>query len=219
MKIAVITAITGGMDTFKEWPYQINIGSHDVSFHRYVDSDVPGRFRHLNPRTQALYFKQQMHEYLPGFDVYLWLDGKIQVLCADFIEQCLGALGDSSLAILKHGERNCVFDEVRHIQRQIRHRNAYLTARYGDRDLISQAKTIAKLNYPAGAGLNDCSIIAVRGDDAAQMLFKSWWDMCQDQKAFDQIWIRALAWLNKIEIKNIVLKPASFKLVKHLKVQ
>lgn len=220
MKIAIITAITGGMDDFKAFPLQIvRNDDHKCVFLRQDDSNVPPELKHLNKRTQALYFKQQMHKYMPGFDVYIWLDGKIQVLCADFVQQCLDALGTGELAILKHGERSCVYEEVNHILHQIRHGNKYLAVRYGDRALGAQLRTMVKDGYPMNNGLNDCSIICVRGTEAMAELFSEWWKKCQDEKAFDQIWIKFLAWFFEQKINDIEFKPASFKLVKHNKVQ
>jgi len=220
MRIAIITGITGGMDDFKGFPLQmVTNGQLDAVFTRLTDKDVPKEFQHLNKRTQALYFKQQMMNYMPGFDLYLWIDGKVQVDTHHFVQQCIDALGDNDLAILEHGTRKCVYEEVRYITEQIENGSDYLAKRYADRGLIEQANLMLSAGYPEDAGLNDCSIFIVRNKESTKRLFGSWWDRCKHEKAFDQIWIRYLAWSQYIKIQPIKFRPNSFHLVKHKKIQ
>lgn len=215
MKIAVVTAITGGMDALKLIPDQ------SVPYHRFIftDSDVPDHLKDLNKRTQALYFKQQTAAIIPGYDVYIWLDGKIQVLAYDFIQQCIDALGTGDLAVLKHGDRSCVYEELDYIIDQMAKGSGYLCTRYADRDLPGQKLSLQRRGYPIGNRLNDCSIIVSRNSDAVKMVMNEWWVHCLDQKAFDQVWLKYYTWAYGVPINDIVFKPASFKLVKHLKVR
>lgn len=227
MKVSIITAITGGFDELKNIPDQsvpFNVQKYsekDVpipfTVHRYSDNDVPEEYKHLNNRTRALYFKQQMHNYLPDTDVYIWIDGKVQVLSSDFIKQCLKALIENDLAILRHGSRQSCREEVDYIQSRIAVGDKYLTTRYAHRDLISQLKRMTDAGYPDDRGLFDCSIIAVRNTPAAAKVFNYWWKLCQDEIWFDQIAIQFASWINGINISPINLMPGSFKLVKHLK--
>lgn len=211
MKIALITAITGGMDDWKDIPEQ------SVAFtqHRYTDEHVPEQYQCLNQRTRALYFKQQMHEYLPGYDVYIWVDGKVQILAYDFVEQCIKALGDGDLAILRHGSRSSCREEVEYITNQIAKGDKYLSTRYAHRDLPGQLKIMQDNGYPDDRGLNDCSIIAVRNNNKTKNVFNGWWTSCKYQGWFDQIAIQLAAWICGVTITPIDFKPASFKLVKH----
>lgn len=219
MKIAIITGITGGMDEFKAFPLQIVDGEHQATYIRLTDKDVPEQYKGLNKRTQALYFKQQMHTYMAGYDLYIWIDGKVQINRADFVRQCLDAIQGHDLAILKHGSRSCVYDEVDYIMDQIDKGSEYLAARYSGRRLYSQTDFMQRMNYPKNAGLNDCSIFIVRGGLGMQAIFNRWWGKCSDQMAFDQIWIRYFMWQEHQKIKSVEFTPGTFYLVKHKKVQ
>lgn len=213
MRIDVITAIIGGMDEPKELPAQSVLCRRAL----FTDADVPAYYHDLNPRTQALYFKQQLH-VVSDADIMIWLDGKVQPLAYDFVAQCVAALDNADVAILKHGSRSCVYEELDYITSEIRRGSTYLAARYDHRDLPGQRREIKATGYPKRAGLNDCSIIAMRRTDAVCELMDSWWGRCQDEISFDQVWIKVLAWQHGVTIAPIELKPASFKLVKHLKV-
>lgn len=208
-EIPIITAITGGFDEPKDVPAQ-NIPVKRHMFTGGLDAGYS-----LNERTQALYFKQQMHKVIPGHDYYIWIDGKVQVLAHDFAQQCVDALGDNDIAILRHGSRSSVKEEVMYILWQIGKGDRYLTTRYGHRDLASQWQYMDDAGYPDMSGLNDCSIICMRNTDAARQVMDKWWMMCSDGIWFDQIVIKQVAWECGVEISPIDLKPASFKLVKH----
>ena len=209
MNIAVITAIIGETDTIKLIPEQT------VPFNRFIFTDPMPDMDDLSPRNQALYYKTNIHK-LCDADYYIWVDGKIQINAPDFIEQCLAALEDNDIAILKHGERRCIYQEVSYIEQQMRRGNQYLRDRYLKRPIREQVNYYFSLGYPSNAGLNDCSIFIVRGQTMAYV-FDQWWKECSEKDWFDQTSIRFLCWSAYKEISSIVFKPGSFNLVKHLK--
>lgn len=90
--VSLITANIGGIDEPKIVPDQ------STSFLRHD-------FRGSNPqqyddRTAALRYKTLMHEYSDS-ELLLWIDGKIQITCFDFIQQCIIALEDGQIAIFE----------------------------------------------------------------------------------------------------------------------
>lgn len=215
MKIALITAITNNFDEPKVIPEQT------VPHIRllFTEKEVPEQYRHLDSRTQALYFKQQMHRYAPEFDVWIWVDGKIQIDRTDFIQQCLDALGDNGLAILKHGERNCVYEEINYIIKKTRAESPYFVSRFANRlDVLNgDLKNLRDSNYPKNNGLHDCSVMVWRNSPGNEFLQNEWWGQCSKYKRFDQSEIHYLAWFNGRKITPIELTPGSFHLVKHNK--
>lgn len=217
MKIAVISAVTGGMDQPKRLPPQ----SVKHQFFFFTDKDVPREYRHLDKRTQALYFKQQMHRAAPGFDVYIWLDGKIQIDRSDFISQCITALGNNDIAILKHGERDCVYDELNYILAKLDAGVPYFVARFYNRRyrLIEQGVELDKSNYPKHNGLHDCSIMVWRSNITSNFIANRWFSNCHQLQYFDQVEIHFSCWLHKVKISTIEFKPETFHLVKHQKIQ
>lgn len=203
MQVALITAIIGGIDEVKEVPEQT------IPFTRLLFTDpIEG----ANPRQQALYFKTQIHK-LTTADYYIWIDGKIQITSSDFIQQCIDGLGAGNIAILKHHERKCIYQEVDHIEHCIKHGNPYLTPRYAHRPIRQQVEAYRTQGYPANAGLNDCCIFIVRGQTMAE-IFEKWWYECQ-MDWFDQTSIRFLCWFYEQPINSIIFKPGSFKDIPH----
>jgi hypothetical protein len=201
MSVTLITAIYNGIDEDKEIPEQT------IPFERQLfkgQSDTP--------RKDALFYKTQIHT-LGDYEYYIWIDGKVQITSSDFIAQCIEAIQGYDIAILKHHERNCIYQEVDHIEHCIRHGNPYLTPRYAHRPLRKQVEAYRTQGYPVKAGLNDCCIFIVRGQ-AMKEVFDKWWIECQ-MDWFDQISIRFLCWFYGKPIKSIVFKPGSFKDVPH----
>jgi hypothetical protein len=208
MKIALVTAVIGGIDEIKEVPEQT------LKYDRLVFTEPFPGTENLSPRNQALYYKTQIHTF-GNYDFYIWIDGKVQVTSGDFIEQCLAALTDN-IAILKHHERTCIYQEVDHIEHCIKKGNEYLKVRYANRPIRKQVDVYKSCGYPANNGLNDCCIFVVRGQTMWKV-FNDWWYECSYFDWFDQTSIQFLCWHNKKKINSIIFKPGSFKDIPHVK--
>lgn len=198
----LVTAIYNGIDEDKIIPEQT------VPFERQLFKGQSDK-----PRMDALFYKTQIHT-LGDYEYYIWIDGKVQITSSDFIEQCIKAIEGYDIAILKHHERNCIYQEVDHIEHCIRMGNQYLTPRYAHRPLRKQVEAYRTQGYPAKAGLNDCCIFIVRGQ-AMKDVFDKWWVECQ-MDWFDQTSIRFLCWFYGKPIKSIEFKPGSFKDIPHV---
>lgn len=209
MTISLTTAIIGGIDEVKSIPKQTV--EYERLLFTYPHSSTAG----MNPRNQALYYKTQPHDY-STHDICIWVDGKIQITSPDFIQQCIDALGDGNIAIMKHNERKCIYHEVDHIEHCIRKGNPYLTPRYAHRPIREQVEAYRTQGYPANAGLNDCCIFIVRNNTINHILDK-WWYECSQLDWFDQVSIRFLCWFYGQSINDIVFKPGTFKDVPHIK--
>jgi hypothetical protein len=213
MRVSWITSVFGGIDEPKEIPEQT------IDFkHYHFSEESNARFlRPFDDRTKALFFKTQMHRVVEA-DYYIWTDGKIQVLTKDFIEQAINQLGESPLAILKHGARGCIYEEVDFIESEIKKGNKYLTVRYAHRPIREQVESYRKQGYPVNNGLNDCSVFIRNSSITTDSLFNEWWKRCQ-RGLFDQVSIQFCAWDMGIKIVPLNFKPNSFKLVNHLLVK
>lgn len=202
----------GNMDVRKILPRQ----TIEVVQKHY--SDVHAKtFEGMNHRTRALYFKTQTHQLLEA-DYIIYVDGKVQVTSHKFIEHMIDTLGDNVFAMLKHGTRQCIYEEVDYIEQKIQEGSTYLATRYGARPIRSQVDYYRQCGYPANNGLNDCSIFIRKVTVGTNLLFDKWWDVIRDGKMFDQTAIQFLAWEQKLKIVPIVFPEGYFKLVKHLKV-
>lgn len=218
MVIGVVNAITGNFDLPKDLPVQKLIGFDHYAhytFNEYnLDSDISKL--NLNARVQALWFKSQMHKTNEA-DYYCWIDGKVQVLRSDFLEQMIKALGNDHIAMIRHGARNCVYQEINFILEQIAKGSKYLSDRYKNRNLAEQARAMRLESYPENNGLTDCSIFIWHNTESMRRLMDWWWDVIKDGIHFDQTAIQFLAWKSEIPIIPVDLEPGTFKLVKHLK--
>lgn len=211
MSLAIVSAIFGGIDQKKDIPAQ------SVPFNEYHFTESDYLIDASSDRVRALYFKTQGHKVV-NEDIILWIDGKVQILAYDFAEQCLAALGDNDIAIMKHHWRSCIYEEIDHIEHCIKEGNEYLATRYAHRPIRKEVELYRSMGYPAGRGLNDCCIIIRRNNERVNAMFDDWWDVCQ-RDYFDQVAIQFLAWANKIDIQPIIFKPGSYSDIPHIKMQ
>jgi hypothetical protein len=207
--VTLITSIFGPIDLPKKVPAQSIPFKH---FH-YGDSDAeitPGR----NNREKALYWKINGHRYTDT-DIVIYVDGKIQILAYDFLQQCIDGLGENDFAMLRHGERDCIYKEIDHIEAKVKAGDPYHVARYKDKPIRAQVEAYRQDGYPSGAGLGDCCIFIYRRFSWVMMMLNDWWDDVYINNAFDQTAVRYHAWKHGIKIIPLAFKPASFKHVRH----
>lgn len=210
MKVALVTAVIGDIDTIKPVPEQTVLNDRLLFTEPFYGT------QQYNPRIQALFYKTQLHQCGDkDYDYYIWIDGKIQVTSPDFVQQCIDQLSANDIGILKHHERNCIYHEVDHIEHCISKGNQYLTPRYAHRPIRKQVEVYRTMGYPANNGLNDCKIMIVRGQAMAQV-YDKWWHECK-MDWFDQIAIKFLCWYYHKPISSMVFKPGTFNDVPHIK--
>lgn len=209
MNIALVTAVIGGIDDFKSVPEQ------SIPATGFYYTDLLAKHTYLDHRRQALYFKTQMHEIIPEFDFYIWIDGKIQITSKDFIKSCVDQLGYNDFAILKHHERKCIYTEIDHILHCIKKGNTYLATRYAHRPLREEKNYWTSFVYPRNNGLNDCKIFIVRNNKKMNGIFNAWWRYIKNFNFFDQTTIQVLCWLGNVKIKNLVFEPGMYEDVPH----
>lgn len=205
MKISLITANIGSIDDQHEVPEQT------VPHERlYFTENTTGQ----TDRMAALYYKTQPHKFSDA-DIFIWIDAKIKITSPDFIQQCLDALGDGDLAIIKHHERNCVYDEINHILHCMSKGNEYLLQRYKDKPMKEQLGWFESIGYPKKNGLHDCKIIVARNSLDVKSLFDNWHYYVKEFDYFDQTTIHVLSWARFVKITPIIFKPGSFEDVPH----
>ena len=207
MKIAHITAVIGGIDEQKEVPKQT------LCADRYF-YDKPALLQ-FNDRIEALFYKQQHHNLLPDYDLYIWTDGKVQIVANDFYEQLVNQLGENEIGILKHHERKCIYTETDHIYHCISKGNEYLRVRYEHRPLRTQVEQYRSMGYPVNNGLNDCCIFITRNTETVRNIFNKWWLVCSKYDHFDQTAIQYICWKAGVKIVPIEFRKGSFIDVPH----
>jgi len=208
MEVTIVTANIGGIDAEKQIPPQ------DTSYKRIYITEAPVHIDG-NDRTKALYWKCQLYRRDPAAGIIIWLDAKVQPVAPDFISQILAALGDDEIAVLKHHERKCIYQEVDHIEHCMKKGNKYLQTRYATKPLRQQVEAYRYFGYPKNNGLNDCCIIAIRSTARIQQIFNQWWHDVYRLDGFDQIALQFYCWRAGVKIQPIVFTPGSFADIPH----
>lgn len=177
MKIAVITAIFGDMDTPKPFCEQ------SVPCDRIVitEENSPVPLPNLPPRLQAKYFKLQPHRVWPEYDVFVWIDGNIEVKHADFVKIMTENL--NGIRIQRHHERQTIGEEIAHI---LASDNPYVTTRYGNQPLKQEYEHYLREGMPEDAPLYSCNIFAFNKATNGDALLNWWWDLVLQWTWFDQ---------------------------------
>lgn len=130
MRVAVISANLGGYDAPNTWPALIAPYGMTVDVHRFTDENFPPRPLAMTSRLQCGMLKMLGPQFVPGYDVYLWIDAS----CAptpNAITWFLDRLGNQELVVFKHPERNSIREEYQFIKaRMTRPGEQYLNSRY-----------------------------------------------------------------------------------------
>ena len=163
MKIAVFTAITGARDKLSE---DQNLAGAD--FIAFLDQPFeatkwtvrPGYSLFRDPVRNAKIHKVLAHQYLPGYDFSLWIDGNIRLLApvAELIDACLK---EADIAMFPHPSRDCLYDE------------ALVCAELGlddPRIIEEQVRRYREAGYPPRNGLHEAGVILRRHSPAIRSL-------------------------------------------------
>lgn len=204
MKIAVITAIFGGME--KEKPFCPQSVECDRIVITEANSHVP--LPNLPPRLQAKYFKLQAYRVFPEYDVFVWIDGNIEVTSPDFVKVMTDKMSDFSVIgrfrIQRHHERQTIKEEIDLITASD---NEYLTTRYGKQPLRQEYEFYLSQGMPPEAPLYACNIFAWGNPTYRALFFDEWWNLCLAWSWFDQSAFSFLAWLhsrhNPVEVVDL----------------
>ena len=157
MKLLVYSAVFGGYDSVKCPAFP----EEDVTWHLFTDKDVPEDsawdFVSIldptdNPRRDARLIKTSMPTMLQsaGFDATLWIDGSMtpKVPVHGLVDKWLE---HRNFAAFVHPERDCVYDETRHITKLGKDSEARMTA---------ARRCLAQDDFPMSYGLAATGILA-----------------------------------------------------------
>ena len=178
MKIAVITAIFGGMETPKPFCPQ------SVECDRIVitEANTPVPLPNLPPRLQAKYFKLQAYRVWPQYDAFVWIDGNIEVTHPDFVRDMTDGI-HRTIRIQRHHERQTIGQEITHI---LASENPYVTVRYGAQPLAQEYDAYLADGMPEDAPLYSCNIFAFDNSIGNMFFFSEWWNLVLQWSWFDQ---------------------------------
>ena len=152
MKTIVYTAIYGDYDDVKVQPVEVKL---------FTEATHPRK--ELHPRMKAKYFKCNSHKLDCG--VSIWIDGSAVIRTPDFVQWCLDQLGDGDIALIKHPDRDCIYDEANFCQ---------FMPKYQGVPVIEQVEEYKKRGCPAHNGLWACGLLIRRNNDKIKKFNKLW---------------------------------------------
>lgn len=224
-KVAVVTAIFGGIDEPRSFPPQTACPPCDRLLITSANSEWDyGKSFKSDPRVQARFFKMQAHRFFSGYKTFIWIDGNVQIRSEHFVSKIIRLLDGNDIAIGAHPVRNCIYQEAEAITRGVRNDDAYLGTRYDQDNLLREAASYAAKGHPADCGLYWCGLFARRTNARVNAFFDEWWRLCLrwprsiDQLAFPYLVRKMRMKIGLTAWGNYYDNP-TYKLLSHSKLQ
>ena len=193
MKIAILTALCGNREALVNPPI-----IHDgVDYHAFVDNEWPlatiwkqhkiidfSKDEKYKSRRNAKPYKIMPNLFLPGYDYYFWVDVSHTVHANPF-NVCETYLKDSDIALFRHTQRNCLYDEAA-VLKEIG---------YDYSELIdSQISYYKNKNYPNNNGLYELPVSIRKNTDRISQVNMRWWELICKYSSRDQISLPYVLW-------------------------
>lgn len=212
MKIAIITANVGGIDKVIEPMDQ----TMQFDYFCYNEDNLPKPLSSFDDRMKAKYIKLQTHRFLPGYNAYIWLDGRAEVISKEMVHDMIYGIAEADIMCLEHPQRKNIYDELMFIIEKMDEGNEYLLARY-DREAILQEYAEYALNDEIfSIPLYACGVFARWNNQKLNDFFDRWWLSVIEFCAFDQTRFSVCAQNEKINIVSIPYENPLVKINKHL---
>jgi len=177
MKIAVITASLGGID--KPLPFV----DQDIEFTRfYITEQNAFPFHTVNSRLAAKFYKILSHRFVPNYDVFVWIDGNVEVKDPGLIRSMVSQLENADVVISEHPQRSSIRQEADFIINEVNNGNAYLQTRYSAKSINDEANAYGDLD-----GLYWCGLFARRNETTVNKAFDDWFVKNVQWSNFDQL--------------------------------
>ena len=134
-------------------------------------------------RRTARHYKTLPHRYLPEHDVSIWVDGNVRLTIPP--GRAVNDWLRGQIAILKHPDRRCLYDEATFCAR---HRKD------DPRILKSQAARYRQAGMPAGWGLPETRVVIRRNTAQVQWINETWWNEIDRGSCRDQVSVPFVCW-------------------------
>jgi hypothetical protein len=216
--IAVYTAITNDYDTLKEQPSSARDSTKFIAFTENKQVSKTWEIKSVckdfkDPNRNAKIHKVLSHKFLPEYEYSLWIDGSVTIRFPFSIQRLAEIyLAEHDLAIFRHPERNCLFQEA----------NVCLKRRLDDPEIIKkQVERYTQDGFPSNNGLVEATIILRRHSPKVIEFNEAWWDEIQNGSKRDQISFNYVA--EKVGLKfkyfpgSLRTENYLFKITKHNK--
>jgi len=143
-------------------------------------------------RRTARHYKALPHRYLDA-DVWIWVDGNVRLL-ADPREIVERYLGDADLAIFKHPDRVCLFEEAEFCAK---------VGKDSPKVLDKQTKVYQAEGMPRKWGLPETRCVIRRNVSRVRLLNDAWWAELNSFSVRDQVSLPFVCWKLGIRWREI----------------
>jgi Protein of unknown function (DUF616) len=181
----IYTAITGGYDSVKMQPPGVAqpILFNETSIHYW------------NPDPCRIAKFQKILGYSQLGPMSLWVDGSIVFdPCTDLGALAEEHLKDADIAVMKHPDRDCVYQEAK----------ACIERDKDDPDtIVAQTVRYSQDGYPSNYLLSETGVMFRRNTPRVLRFCSMWWDEVTRGSRRDQISFPYVAWKLKMPYKQI----------------
>ena len=227
MSVCVYTSIFGGFDDLKPPPPQ-TIACDYVCFTddpdrvavppwrvvRVDESHLPGASPRLLTRYLKVLAHRAMRELGAEYDFTIWNDASIRILRPTFAERFVEAAGASGMALVRHPERDCIYDEV---EVSLHPGTAH---KYASSRIREQAEHYRAEGYPAHRGLLANGTVARdMRSDVVRRIDEAWWEEILRWSVQDQLSLPYVLWKSGLEVGVVELnqwRNPLFEVMPHL---
>ena len=191
MKIAVITSVFGNVQQLRT----PNTKWEGVDYYAYVDREFPCEVwnqivspdftidKKFTGRRNAKIYKIMPHVFLPDYDYHIWMDPTHDII-SDPKEFCPTYLKDNDIALFKHPERSCIYDEANTLIELTKGPG-------GDYDVLDniyrQLEFYEEEGFPKDFGLFELSASIRKNTPQIQAMNLRWWEIICRFSSRDQI--------------------------------
>jgi hypothetical protein len=196
MRIALLTANIGGIDKVIE-PTKQNI---PFDYFCYTENNLPFPLPNLSNRMKGKYLKMLTHRFLPNYDLYIWIDGHIEITDPKFINNILVSIQNKECVLSKHLTRDNVYEEIDYIQSKIKEGNKYLCSRYENEPWEEEKQFYRENNLPQNYPLYNGYIFTRLNNPRVNDIFEDWWLRSQEYTMFDQCMLSFVAFKHSLSI-------------------
>jgi len=194
-KAAIVpyTANLGGYDVLKRTSWnEICLTDGDATLPRWWTARPP-EHEERDARRTARRCKVLPHEHFPGCDYTIWHDANISLSVDPVTLPRL--LGDTvDMALFRHNERGCVYEEADAVIRC--HKDKAATVR-------AQMQRYRKDGMPRDYGLHATWVLVRRNTAKVRDFCRRWWAEIEEGSARDQLSFDYVRWKTGLEVAQI----------------
>ena len=162
--------------------------------------------------------KWLIHKFVPEYEYTLWIDSNVQ-LRTPVIELIRSYLYKNDIAVFKHKDRNCVYEDAK---------DCLLQKLDYDDIITEQMANYATEDYPKDNGLTETTVVLRRHTKEIEQFNEALWaELCLHSKR-DQLCFDYMVWKLGLKVENFPgvlqrqdIKPDTseyFRKIKHKKI-